>query len=79
MAPDTGEFVARILNDWWMVRHYVRGGRSEIQRTQRYEAILKLGLTIQHAFAVCPKTPRDLEALLAAVLDGGRPRDEQPF
>ena len=75
----TAAHAAAILNDWWMVRNYVRGGRSEIQRKERDEAILNLGATIQRAFSACPKTPRDYEALIAAVLDGGRPRDEQPF
>ena len=79
MAPDSGELVARILNDWWLVRYYVRGGRSEIHRKQRDEAILNLGVTIQHAFSACPKTPRAYETLIAAVLDGGRPHNEQPF
>lgn len=79
MAPDTGQLVAQILNDWWMVRHYVRGGRSAIHSKERDQAILHLGKTLEYAFAVCPKTPRDLETILAAVLDGGRPRNEQPF
>jgi hypothetical protein len=75
MAPDTTRHVASILNDWWMVRHYVRGGRSAIQKAQRQEAIRRLGLTIRDAF----NSSEDFEPLLAAVLDGGRPRDEQPF
>lgn len=79
MAPDTGQLVAQILNDWWMVRNYVRGGRSAIHCEQRDQAIMHLGLTIERAFSVCPKTPRDLETILAAVLDGGRPHNEKPF
>ena len=75
----TASQVAAILNAWWMVRHYARGGRSEIQRKERDEAIINLGQTIHHAFSVCPKTPRDYEALIAAVLDGGHPTVEQPF
>ena len=68
MAPDTGELVARILNDWYMVRHYQRGLRRD-------QAILKLGTTIREAFS----SSNDYKTLIAAVLDGGRPRDEQPF
>lgn len=75
MAPDTGELVARILNDAWLVRHYVRGGRTGIAKLQRQQAIKKLGLTVREAFNVS----EDFEALLAAVVDGVRPRDEQPF
>ena len=68
MAPDTGEHVARILNDWYMVRYYQRGARRE-------QAILKLGITIREAFIAS----NDYKTLIAAVLDGGRPRNEQPF
>jgi hypothetical protein len=69
MAPDTGELAARILNDWYMVRYYPRGVRRE-------QAIIKLGLTIREAFSAS----NDFKALIAAVLDGGRPREEQqPF
>jgi hypothetical protein len=68
MAPDTGDHVARILNDWYMVRYYQRGARRE-------QAILKLGLTIREAFTAS----NDYKALIAAVLDGGRQKDERPF
>lgn len=75
MAPDTAELVASILNSAWMVRHYVRGGRSQIGRAHRQQAILKLGLTVRDAF----DRSSDFEALLAAVADGLRPRDDPPF
>ena len=75
MAPDTGQLVAHILNDAWMVRHYSRGGRLSIQRKLRAQAIQKLGLTVRRAF----NCSDDFPALLAAVVDGLRPREEQPF
>lgn len=58
-----------------MVRHYARGGRTEFQRDQRAAAIRALGLTCRRAF----NTTEDFEPLLAAICDGLRPRDEQPF
>jgi hypothetical protein len=75
MAPDTASLVAQILNAGWMVRHYARGGRLTIQRTQRTQAIQKLGLTVREAF----NRSEDFEPLLAAVVDGLRPRDDPPF
>jgi hypothetical protein len=68
MAPDSGELAARILNDWYMVRYYRPGVRRE-------QAILKLGLTIREAFS----SSNDFKSLIAAVLDGGHPHEEQPF
>lgn len=67
--------VSAISNDCWMVRHYERGSRMSFQRLQRMQAIQKLGLTVRQAFNECD----DYEALLAAVVDGLRPRDTQPF
>lgn len=58
-----------------MVRHYERGARLAIQRIQRQQAIQKLGLIVRAAFAESD----DFEPLLAAVVDGLRPRDPQPF
>lgn len=75
MGPDTAQLVSRILNAAWMVRHYSRGARLSIQRTERQQAIVVLGLTVRDAF----NNSSDYEALLAAVADGLRPRDEQPF
>lgn len=75
MAPDSSRLVAAILNDAWMVRHYVRGGRVSIQRDQRDEAIRRLGLTVRDAF----NSSEDFETLLAAVVDGLRPRSDPPF
>lgn len=72
---DTGVLVADILNAAWMVRHYQRGGRSAIGQLKREQAILKLGLTVREAF----EQSEDFEALLAAVVEGLRPRDAQPF
>lgn len=75
MGPDTGRLVADILNAAWMVRHYQRGGRTGIARSQRRQAILKLGLTVREAF----NTSEDYETLLAAVVDGLRPVERPPF
>lgn len=75
MAPDPTSRVAAILNAAWMVRHYTRGGRLSIQRAQRAEAVLMLGLIVREAF----NASQDFEPLLAAIVDGLRPRDEQPF
>jgi hypothetical protein len=71
----TDTWCAAIRNDGWMVRYYVRGGRTSIGRMQREQAIQKLGLTVRAAFA----SSDDFEALLAAIVDGLRPRDDQPF
>lgn len=74
-APDTTHHVAAILNAGWMVRNYARGGRSSIQRTERQQAIQRLGLTVRDAFSVSS----DFEPLLVAVVDSLRPKDDPPF
>lgn len=71
---DTDALVAAILNDWWMVRHYARGGRTAIGCEHRAQAILKLGLTIRHSFSISD----DFEALIAAILAGGNPKEYDP-
>lgn len=76
MAPDTAELIAAILNDGYMVRHYRRGARIGGRPQElRRQAIRKLGLTIREAFNLS----EDFEALIAAVADSVRPKDEQPF
>ena len=78
MAPDTSHLIAAILNAAWMVRHYGRGGRMAAAShvaLQRQQAILNLGVTVRHAFSVS----EDFEPLLAAICDGLRPKEEQPF
>ena len=78
MAPDSARLVAAILNDAWMVRHYLRGAlhrHNTQQKLRREQAIQKLGLTVRHAF----ECSNDFEALLAAVVDGLRPQDKPPF
>lgn len=78
MAPDTAALVAGILNAAWMVRHYSRGGRmrpTSKMALYRGQAIQKLGLEVRVAFSISD----DFEPLLAAVCDGLRPKDEQPF
>ena len=75
MASDQAELVSRIYNAAWMVRNYARGGRSTIQKRERDKAIHDMGLAVREAFIAS----EDFEPLLAAVVDGLRPRDEQPF
>lgn len=74
-GPDSPEHVAAILNAAWLVRHYARGGRTQIQQLERAQAIQFLGLAVREAF----NNSDDFEALLGAVVDGLRPRDERPF
>ena len=69
MASETERLASEIRNDGYMVRHYWRN------RVLREQAILKLGLTVQHAF----NTSKDYKLLLAAVADAVRPREEEPF
>jgi hypothetical protein len=77
VAPDTASLVAAILNAAWLVRHYARGARQPTSRAaiHRRQAIQKLGLVVREAF----DRSDDFEPLLAAVVDGLRPREEQPF
>ena len=77
MAVDGGTtgYVAAILNAGYMVRHNVRGARLSILRQERSRAILEMGLVVRDAF----NHSDDFEALLAAVVDGLRPRDDPPF
>ena len=74
MIPDTARHVAAILNSAWMVRYHALQ-RTPAMRLRRAQAITKLGLTVRHAFAVSD----DFEALLGAIVDGLKPRDERPF
>lgn len=76
-AGSTEQLVASILNAAWMVRHYARGGRLTIQREERAEAIRDLGLIVRKAFIAANSS--DFEPLLAAVVDGLRPKDDPPF
>lgn len=77
MGPDSAKLVAAILNAAWMVRHHRRGWRSGNDRLRqlRDESIRTLGITVRDAF----NSSTDYEALLAAVCDGLKPHDEQPF
>ena len=75
MAPDSAHLVAEILNAGYMVRHYALGGRTGIYRKQRTRAIRHMGLTVRSAF----ERSEDFETLLAAVVDGLRPRNDPPF
>jgi hypothetical protein len=68
--------VAAILNAAWMVRHYARGARIRCGHTaMRSDAIRQLGIIVREAFSQSD----DFEALLAAVVDGLRPKEEPPF
>lgn len=71
----TEHHVAAILNAAWMVRHYARGARTRINQAERAQAIHELGLLVRDAF----DTSNNFEALLTAIVDGLRPKDEQPF
>lgn len=71
----TVQHVSAILNACWLVRHYARGGRSEIHKAQRTQAITSLGKIVRAAF----NGSQDYEALLSAVVDGLRPKSEPPF
>ena len=74
MQPDTGLLIAAILNAGWMVRNYALK-RTRRGRLQRAQAIQRMGLTVRDAF----ERSDDYEALLGAVVDGLRPKDNQPF
>ena len=77
VLEDPAHTVAILLNCAWLVRHYVRGARSTIGREQRQQAILDMGLAVRDAFN--SSDPAQYESLLAAIVDGLRPRDEPPF
>ena len=74
MAPELWQLEADLHNDAWMVVYYAPQ-RTAAMRLRRAQAILKLGLTVRHAFAVSD----NFEPLLVALVDGLRPRDERPF
>ena len=62
-------YTASILNASWVVRHYKRN------RLKRAQAIQRLGIEVREAFIHSD----DFEPLLAAILAGLRPKDEDPF
>ncbi len=74
MGSDTAELVSAILNAAWMVRHY-GGCRTRTERLLRQQAVLKLGLVAREAL----NRSDDFEPLLAALVDGLRPRSQPPF
>jgi hypothetical protein len=75
LREDTAAHVAAILNAGYMVRHYARGARSATTRLERQQAIQHMGLVVREAF----DRSSNFEALLGAVVDGLRPRDDPPF
>lgn len=79
MAPDpTGAHVSAIYNAGYIVRENVRGGRwssgSRLAERRR-EAIVRLGLVVRDAF----NASDDFEALLTALVDALRQKDDPPF
>lgn len=76
MGPDdTARDIIAINHACYLVRHYERGGRSSIGRAHREQAILALGLLLREIF----NRTDDFEPRLAALVDGLRPPDRQPF
>jgi hypothetical protein len=75
VAPDSAPLIAAIYNAAYMVRYYARGGRTQIHRSQRQEAIRQLGLICRDAF----NRSDEFEALLTAIFDGLSPKDAPPF
>ena len=76
MERESAQLVAAILNAAWMVRHHARQARfSRAQSMRRLQAIHLLGLTVRDAF----DKSDDFEALLTALVDGLRPKEDQPF
>lgn len=70
VGTDAGRLIAEIRNAAWLVRYYTRN------RVRRAQAITKLGIAVRHAL----ESSSDYESILAAVLDGLRPKDEErPF
>ena len=70
MAPESTGQVHAILNAAWMVRHYSHG--SPVKRA---EAIRQLGLVVRQSL----NSSEDFEPVLAALVDGLRPKDDRPF
>ena len=75
MDQDQTRYVAAILNAGYLVRYYARGGRLSIHRQERARAILAMGVAVLDALS----HSNDYEAILAAVVDGLRPRNDPPF
>ena len=72
MAPDTGVLCAELSNACYLVRYCPRPHQREL----RAKAILRLGLTVRHAF----NASDDFEALLASLVTGLSAKDERlPF
>ena len=67
--------IGNIRNACWMVRFYARGGRSEIGSKERDRAIKQLAIALRDALTESDQ----YETILAALLDGLRPKDEAPF
>ena len=67
MAPESTGQVHAILNAAWMVRHYARVPRK------RAEAIRQLGLVVRQSL----NSSEDFEPLLAALVDGLRPKEDR--
>lgn len=72
LDPDNA-LAAEIRNAGYFVRHYGRGRAGQLAELRR-QAILKLGLTVRHAFT----RSDNFELLLVAILDALRPNEEPP-
>ena len=68
--------VHRILNAAWMVRNYSRG-YSGLGLHKRQRAVTALGRIVREVFANAKE--EDYERLLAAIVDGLRPKEDRPF
>lgn len=76
MERTAADDVSAIYNACWWVRNYERGARVTALSLYRKQAILKLGLTCREIF----NHTDDFEPVLAALVDGLRPRDPpSPF
>lgn len=67
---DTERHCAELREACWMLRHY----RRPIQRAQRAQAVLRLGLTVREAFSASD----DFEPLLIALVEGLKPEEYRP-
>ena len=66
---DVDLMLAAIRNAGWLVRCYRRGSKEK-----RRQALLRMGVTVREAFLKSD----DYEKLLQAVVDGLRPKEDDP-
>lgn len=75
-ADRIADDVSALYNCCWWVRHFERGNRLESVAIRRKQAIQKLGLTCREIFK--HTDDHDFEPVLTALVDGLRPRDDNP-